>query len=114
MPVNLANVNISLQQFQDISSGKYNAGEVKLESETTLGKINHHVPLRGSNAKSISHAEVLAVKNAFVKALSDSGVGADEIAQIRRPGAARRPRPGGKGGGLLLRRRRRRAAGLPA
>ena len=26
MPVNLANVNISLQQFQDISSGQYNAG----------------------------------------------------------------------------------------
>ena len=25
-PVNLANVNISLQQFQSISSGKYNAG----------------------------------------------------------------------------------------
>ena len=43
MPVNLANVNISLQQFQSISSGKYNAGEVRLESETTLGKLNHHV-----------------------------------------------------------------------
>ena len=43
MPVDLSRVNISLQQFQDISSGKYNAGEVKLESETTLGKINHHV-----------------------------------------------------------------------
>ncbi|MBQ9727554.1 MAG: hypothetical protein IJ783_03030 [Kiritimatiellae bacterium] len=56
---------------------------MKLESETELGKINHHVHLRGSNAKSISHAEVLAVKNAFVKALSDSGVGADEIARIR-------------------------------
>ena len=83
MPVNLANVNISLQQFQDISSGKYNAGEVRLESETELGKINHHVHLTGSNAKSLSHAEVLAVKNAFVKALSDSGVGADEIARIR-------------------------------
>ena len=32
MSVDLANVNISLQQFQDISSGKYNAGEVKLAS----------------------------------------------------------------------------------
>ena len=84
MPVDLSRVNVSLQQFQSISSGKYNAGEVRLESETELGKINHHVHLRGSNAKSISHAEVLAVKNAFVKALSDSGVGADEIAQIRR------------------------------
>ena len=84
MSIDLSRVNVSLQQFQSISSGKYNAGEVRLESETTLGKINHHVHFRGSNAKSISHAEVLAVKNAFVKALSEGGVGADEIAQIRR------------------------------
>ena len=28
--VNLANVDISLAQFQEISSGKYNAGEVAL------------------------------------------------------------------------------------
>ena len=43
MPINLSNVNISLQQFQDISSGKYNAGEVALASETTLAKVNNHV-----------------------------------------------------------------------
>ncbi len=114
MPVNLANVNISLQQFQDISSGDYNAGEVALKSESKLTKINNHVHRLGANTKSISHEEVLAIKNAFMKALSANGVGVDEINQIRRPGAAPRPRPGGKGGGLLLRRRRRRAAGLPA
>ncbi|MBQ3809489.1 MAG: hypothetical protein II839_01565 [Kiritimatiellae bacterium] len=48
MPVDLSRVNISLQQFQDISSGKYNAGEVKLESETELGKINNHVHRTGA------------------------------------------------------------------
>ena len=37
MPVDLSRVNVSLQQFQSISSGKYNAGEVKLVSATTLG-----------------------------------------------------------------------------
>ena len=84
MPVDFSKVNISLQQFQTISSGKYNAGEVKLASETTLGKVNNHVHLTGSNATPLSHAEVLAVKNAFVKALSSGGVGANEIAQIRR------------------------------
>ena len=36
MSVDLSKVNISLQQFQDISSGKYNAGEVKLASATRL------------------------------------------------------------------------------
>ena len=83
-PVNLANVNISLQQFQDISSGKYNAGEVRLESETTLGKINNHVHRTGANDKSLSHEEVLAIKNAFVKALSSHGVAEAEIGRIRR------------------------------
>ena len=43
MSINLANVNISLQQFQAVSSGKYNAGEVKLSSETSLTKVNNHV-----------------------------------------------------------------------
>lgn len=47
MPVDLANVNISLRQFQKISSGTYNAGEVKLASETKLDKVNNHVSRRG-------------------------------------------------------------------
>ena len=69
--VNLANVNILLQQFQKMSSGTYNAGEVTLTSETTLGRLNNHVVFTGWNGKSISHTEVLAIKEAFVRALSD-------------------------------------------
>lgn len=48
MALDLANVNISLTEFQSIASGKYNAGEVKLASETKLGKINNHVHFQGS------------------------------------------------------------------
>ena len=51
MPINLSRVNVSLQQFQEISSGKYNAGEVKLASETTLVKVNDHVTRRGQNTE---------------------------------------------------------------
>ncbi len=83
MAIDYSKINITLQQFQDISSGKYNAGEVKLVSETKLGKINHHVHLTGSNLKTLSHQEVLAIKNAFVKALSSHGVTEDEIARVR-------------------------------
>ena len=83
-PVNLANVNISLQQFQDISSGKYNAGEISLASETTLGKVNNHVHRTGKNVVALSHHEVLAIKDAFVRALSQGGVAADEIARVRK------------------------------
>ena len=84
MPINLANVNVSIAQFQNIATGKYNAGEVKLASETTLDKVNNHVHFTRSNKKELSHEEVLAIKTAFVRALSSNGVGAEEIAQIRR------------------------------
>ena len=43
MSFDYSNVNISLQQFQDISSGKYNAGEVRLADESNLKKMNNHV-----------------------------------------------------------------------
>ncbi len=84
MPVNLANVSISLDQFQRISSGKYNAGEVKLSGETSLAKINNHVFLRGKNIQTVSHEETLAIKEAFVRALASSGVGKDAVNAVRR------------------------------
>ena len=79
MPINLANVNISIQQFQAVATGKYNAGEVTLTSETTLDKVNNHVHSRGKNKTELSHVEVLAIKQAFVKALRQSGVAAEVI-----------------------------------
>ena len=84
MPVDLTKVNISLQQFQDISSGKYNAGEVKLASATRLGKMNHHVRQRFRNDEMISHQEVIAIKEALVRALSQHGVDPEEIGKVRR------------------------------
>jgi len=84
MSINLSNVNITIQQFQEIASGKYNAGEVKLTSETSLGKINNHVGYGGTNNDTISHDEVLAIKDAFVRARSKSGVGVNALAEIRR------------------------------
>ena len=84
MAINLSKVSITLQQFQAISDGMYNAGEVKLTSENTLGKINHHIHATIANRTSLSHAEILVIKNAFINALSQNGVGADKIAEIRR------------------------------
>ena len=83
MAINLGNVNISLRQFQEISSGTYNAGEVKLTSETGIGKVNNHVTMKFLNNTKISHTEVLAIKNAFVKALKSGGVNGDELNRIR-------------------------------
>lgn len=83
-PVNLSNVNIQISQFQDVSSGEINAGEIKLTGEASIDKVNNHVRQRGKNKVSQTLAEVLAVKHAFLRALSGSGVGAEELARIRR------------------------------
>lgn len=84
MAVSLSNVNISLDQFQKLASGDFNAGEVALKSESKLTKINNHVHRLGANTTSISHEEVLAIKNAFIKALSTNGVSGEEINNIRK------------------------------
>ena len=55
MAINLANLNISLDQFQKMATGDYNAGEVALKSESKLTKINNHVHRLSANTKSISH-----------------------------------------------------------
>lgn len=61
MPIDFSNVNISLQQFQKISSGKYNAGEIRLTGRNSLGKVNNHVTMIGLNVTPLSHEEVMAV-----------------------------------------------------
>ena len=81
--IDLSRVNISLAEFQKMSDGKYNAGEVKLSSETGLKKVNNHVHRLGANKVDISHEEVLAIKEAFVKALSSNGVDKKEINRVR-------------------------------
>ena len=43
MAINLAKVNITLNEFRRLSLGDYNAGEVKLAGETKLAKMNNHV-----------------------------------------------------------------------
>ena len=43
MAINFSNVNILLRQFHDVASGKYNAGDIKLTSETEIDKANNHV-----------------------------------------------------------------------
>ena len=83
MAINLSNVNISIHQFQEASSGTVNAGEVRLKNDHSLKLINHHTFLTSWNDVSISHAEVLAIKDAFVRALSDSGVDRTGVVTVR-------------------------------
>ena len=83
MAINLANVNISLAQFNNVAAGKYNVGEVRLVDENSIEKVNNHVHSSGGNKTEVSHKEVLAVKESFIRALSQNGVAADEIRRVR-------------------------------
>jgi len=85
MAVSLANVSISLNEFQRLSKGEFNAGEVRLSDEHNLKKMNNHVNTRWfSNNETISHAEVLTIKQALVNALSANGVGGEGLDSVRK------------------------------
>ena len=84
MAVDLSKVNISIYEFQRISKGDFNAGEVKLAGENKLAKMNNHVRQRGKNNEVISHAEVLAIKEALIKSLSANGVGEEALNNVRK------------------------------
>ena len=84
MPIDYSKVSIDLGQFQALSAGEHNAGEVRLVDENTIDKVNNFVFRRYKNTVALPIEEVLAIKNAFVKALSTSGVNADELNKIRK------------------------------
>lgn len=83
MSINLSKVDIALGEFDRISDGDYNAGEVRLAGEKSLKKMNNHVVMRIFNRTTIPHSEVLAIKQAFVTALSRNGLGMDELNSVR-------------------------------
>ncbi len=77
-------MSLSISDFQKISNGTYNAGDITLTSSGKLDKVNNHVGLlKGWNNKSISAATILEVKNAFVQALKNAGVDGAHLAGVR-------------------------------
>ena len=75
---------ISINDFQRISNGTFNAGDITLTSSGKLDKVNNHVGiLRAFNKTSIDVATSLRVKNEFVNALRQSGVSDADIAAVR-------------------------------
>ena len=72
-------MSLSISDFQKISNGVHNAGDITLTGRGKLDMVNNHVGvLKGWNTKTISAATTLEVKNAFVQALKNAGI--DEVA----------------------------------
>ncbi len=88
-PVDLANLNITLQQFNSIASGKYNAGVIDFQTDANgevvnrLVKVNNHVHSIAKNTTTLSHERIFEVKEAFVRALQKSGVDAKSLEKVR-------------------------------
>ena len=79
--------NISLAQFNAISNGGYNAGQIDFgtgrNGETELVKVNNHVFKKSLNNVVLSPERILEVKETFLNALRDGGVSPERIAEIR-------------------------------
>ena len=85
MPINLSNLDISLDSFNQAASGKYNIGQIKLGADgTSVVRTNSRKVLTFLNKTQIRPEESLAIKNAFCNALQREGLPDDALADIRR------------------------------
>ena len=79
--------NITLAQFDAISSGKYNAGQIDIAKDASgaasLVKVNNHVWFPSKNNVQLSSQRVLEVKEAFLEALAQGGVSSANLVAIR-------------------------------
>ena len=77
-------MSLSITDFQKISNGYHNAGDITLTGRGKLDMVNNHVGiLKGWNTKSVSAATTLEVKNAFVQALKNAGVDEGALEKVR-------------------------------
>ena len=84
MPVNLNNLNISLDQFNAAAKGQLNIGQLKLtEDGTSVVRTNSRKTLTFLNKTQIRPEESLAIKTAFCEAFRREGLSDDAIADIR-------------------------------
>jgi hypothetical protein len=84
MGVDLGNLSISLDRFNEVASGKFNIGQLKLsEDGTSVYRTNNHKTWTIFNNTKISSAESLAIKTAFCRALANEGLSTDDINDIK-------------------------------
>ncbi len=79
--------NISLAQFNAMSNGQYNAGQIDFgtgrNGEAELVKVNNHIHKRSMNNVVLSPERILEIKETFLNALRNGGVTPERIAEIR-------------------------------
>lgn len=77
-------IELSLKDFQKVAHGKYNLGELTLK-KGKLDYVNNHMhALKGLNTKVVDPRTTVEIKEAFLNALHEAGLGMFEVAQLRR------------------------------
>lgn len=79
-------MNFKLQDFRHLSSGKYNAGNLTVDvknGEQVLKIANNHVHKLSKNTTPIDLQQAVELKKAFVNALAEHHVSADELDRVR-------------------------------
>lgn len=84
MGINLSNLNISLDQFNAVASGKYNIGQLKVGADgASVYRTNNHKTLTFLNGEFFSPEESIALKSAFCRALASEGLSSEDIDAVK-------------------------------
>ena len=81
--LDLDRLNLSIDDFQEVSKGKYNAGNLVLNAKGKLDIANNHRHFTSLNGKSTLAADSFAIRVAFAEALENAGVSDERMTEIR-------------------------------
>ena len=81
--LDLNGLSFSVEDFQKLASGKYNAGHIILDKKGKLDIANNHRILTGLNRVRTNAADALAVRIAFADALEAAGVSEERMEAVR-------------------------------
>ena len=82
--IDLSRLHFSLDDFQNLSKGTYNAGELCLTDSGKLDIIKNHKTWTILNHKSIDGADSFAFRVAFAKAMEAGGVDEKAMSRVRK------------------------------
>ena len=82
--IRMDNMAWSLEDFEKLCSGRYNAGSLKIGRKGRLDIVNNHVDkLTILNGKSVDATDSFAIRRAFANALEESGLNKQQMNEVR-------------------------------
>lgn len=82
--ISLDDMSFTLDDFDKLCSGRYNAGSLVLDKRGRLDLVNNHVDaLSFLNGKDVSATDSFAIRRAFANALEAAGLSEERMADVR-------------------------------